>query len=59
LYQTVRNQDYRPIILDGLKPSKKNRLDPFLDDFFQFLDGLKPSKIPVVIFYGQRFIFYS
>jgi hypothetical protein len=26
------------------KPSRKNRLDHFPDGFFQFLDGLKPSR---------------
>jgi hypothetical protein len=30
--------------MDGFKPSRKNRLDPFPDGFFQFLDGLKPSR---------------
>jgi len=28
-----------------LKPSRKNRLDIFPDDFLQFLDGFKPSRI--------------
>jgi hypothetical protein len=28
-----------------LKPYRKNRLERFLDGFFQFLDGFKPSRI--------------
>jgi hypothetical protein len=34
LAQTVRNLKYKPILLDGLKLSRKNRLDLFLDVFF-------------------------
>jgi len=37
-------------VLDRLRPSRKNRLDCFPDDFFQFLDGFKPSKIPNFFF---------
>jgi hypothetical protein len=46
LAQTVHNPNQRRTILDGLKPSRKNRLDLFPDSFLQFLDGLKPSRIP-------------
>jgi hypothetical protein len=31
---TVRKLFYQPIILDGFKPSRKNRLDLFPDGFF-------------------------
>lgn len=42
--KTVCNPNQRPIFLDGFKPSRKNRLDRFLDGFFQFLDGFKLSR---------------
>jgi hypothetical protein len=56
LGQTVWKFISRHLILDGFKPSIINRLELFPDGFFQFLDGLKPSRICVffVVSHVQR-----
>jgi hypothetical protein len=41
--------------MDGFKPPRKNRLDPFPDGFFQFLDGSKPSRKCVFLVVGIPF----